>query len=118
MEGVVGYCGVGAERVARRHGQSAARQAWRLKIKCDARGLRKIAPLAVIRSVGESVAGQRGRVVSKLLRIFRRPARYAIRTQIWRPIQRIGIGRVAIDFTEYLLGQDQRSRADQRAEVP
>src|SRR5215470_15454288 len=110
MEGVVGDRGVVAEWVARRHGQSAARQAWRLKIKRDAHGLRKVASRAVVRSIGESVAGQRGRVVSELLRIFRRPARYAFRTQIGRPIRRIGIGRVAIGFTEYLLGQDQRRR--------
>ena len=93
-------------------------KARRLEIKRDARGVGEVAPCAVVRPVGEGVAGQRGCLVAELLRIFRRPARRAFRPQIGRNARRIGIRRVAIGFAEDLLGQDQRFAAHQRAEVP
>ena len=57
---VVGDRGVVAERVAHRHGESAARQVRSVKIERDARGVGEVAPCPVVRSIGEGVAGQRG----------------------------------------------------------
>ena len=107
-----------AQRVAPPNDQPAVWQVGLVEVERDAGRLGEIATRAVIGSVREDIAGQRRRLVLKLLRIIFQPIGDAIDTQVGRQLRPIGIGRIAIDIAKDLFRQHQRFGSHQRPEVP